>query len=126
LTLSSAGSPPLWDTEAVRGRHAGHSGLLYRCSPSTFCDLVAGTERWTDRTFLVQGGRRVSFDDFRCAIAAAGERLREWGIGRGDWVMSFGCHSPEWVVATAGPTPGRSWRSSSARSGAPRRHPVAD
>jgi long-chain acyl-CoA synthetase len=72
----------------------GHSGLLSRRSPSTLSDLIADTERWTDHTFLVQGGRRVSFDDFRFAIAAAGERLRELGIGRGDRVMLFGYHRP--------------------------------
>jgi hypothetical protein len=41
---------PAWDTEVHPSHYAGHPGLLYRCSPATFADLVAGTVCWTPRS----------------------------------------------------------------------------
>jgi long-chain acyl-CoA synthetase len=55
---------------------------------------------WTDRTFLVHGGRRVSFATFRAAVRAARSDLDDLGIRPGDRLMVFGYNSPEWVVAT--------------------------
>jgi long-chain acyl-CoA synthetase len=88
-----------WGTEVREGSYGGHGGLVYDRGPATFDDLMAGTEVWTDRTFLVHGERRVSFADFRIAAQAARAHLAGKGIGPGDRVMVFGYNSPEWVVA---------------------------
>jgi acyl-CoA synthetase (AMP-forming)/AMP-acid ligase II len=88
-----------WDSEVVAGHYAGHDGLTYRRTPATFGELVEATFRWTDRTFLVQGSRRVSFAQFRSALAACRTSLADMGIGRGDRVLVFGYNSPEWVLA---------------------------
>jgi acyl-CoA synthetase (AMP-forming)/AMP-acid ligase II len=90
---------PVWDSEVVAGRYAGHDGLLYRRSPATFPELVEATSRWTDRVFLVQGRRRVSFAQFRSAVDACRDTLAQYGIEPGDRVMIFGYNSPEWVLA---------------------------
>lgn len=90
---------PVWGSEVSQGTYGGHAGLVYDCSPSSFDELVSGTEVWTDRTFLVHGERRVTFAGFRAAAYAATRHLAELGIRPGDRVMVFGYNSPEWVVA---------------------------
>lgn len=89
----------IWGAGVYEGRFGGHAGLVYDQGPSTFEDLIAGTEVWTDRTFLVHGERRVSFAGFRAAIRLARTQLDGLGIRPGDRVMVFGYNSPEWVVA---------------------------
>src|SRR5690242_3489037 len=65
---------PVWGTDVVDGHYAGHPGLLYEPRPHSFRQLLEGTERWGERTFLVQGERRISFTAFDRAIAAARQR----------------------------------------------------
>jgi long-chain acyl-CoA synthetase len=89
----------VWGTEVSDGFYGGHAGLLYDTGPETFDDLIAGTEVWTDRTFLVHGDRRISFAAFRAAAHAARAHLASLGIRPGDRVVVFGYNSPEWVVA---------------------------
>ncbi len=89
----------VWGTDVRKGSYGGHVGLVYDRGPSTFGDLMAGTEVWTDRTFLVHGERRVTFAGFRAAAHAARQHLAGIGIRPGDRVMVFGYNSPEWVVA---------------------------
>lgn len=90
---------PAWSSRVYRDSYAGHPGLLYQHGPSTFTALIAGTRRWTDRDFLVQGERRISYARFRAALPRAVEQLTALGIGAGDRVMVFGYNSPEWVLA---------------------------
>ena len=49
----------VWSSEVRAGSYGGHDGIVYESGPSRFDDLLAGTEVWTDRTFLVHGERRV-------------------------------------------------------------------
>lgn len=79
--------------------YGGHPGLVYDRTPNSFSELMAGTEVWTDRTFLVHGERRVTFAGFRAAAQAARAYLADLGIRPGDRVLVFGYNSPEWVVA---------------------------
>jgi acyl-CoA synthetase (AMP-forming)/AMP-acid ligase II len=92
-------SRPIWGTEVREGFYGGHAGLVYDRGPSTFEELIACTAAWTDRTFLVHGGRRVTFAGFRAAVRAAVAHLDGLGIRPGDRVMVFGHNSAEWVVA---------------------------
>lgn len=89
----------VWSQGVHEGRYGGHAGLLYDGGPTTFEDLVAGTESWTDRVFLVHGERRVTYAGFRSAVGAAREILAAKGIGVGDRVVVFGYNTPEWIVA---------------------------
>lgn len=88
-----------WGEDVAEGRYAGHSGLLYPTRPRTFADVFAGAERWVNRTFLVQGERRISFGEFFAAVDAARTRLSPLGVRPGDRVVLLAYNSPDWVVA---------------------------
>lgn len=95
-------SRQIWGSEVRHGTYGGHAGLMYDSSPSTFDGLMAGTEVWTDRTFLVHGDRRITFAGFRAATHAARAHLERLGVRPGDRVVVFGYNSPEWIVALWG------------------------
>ncbi|MFG1931224.1 class I adenylate-forming enzyme family protein [Mycobacterium sp. NPDC048908] len=110
---------PVWGSNVVDGHYAGHPGLLYEPRPTTFAELLDGTGRWSERTFLVQRNRRISYGEFNAAIGAARHYMRQMGIARGDRVLLFGYNSPEWALAlwslwTIGAVPvlGNRWWSS--------------
>ena len=88
-----------WGDGVITGDYAGHPGLLYRQRPRTYAELLTGVERWTPRTFLVHGGRRISFGEFFAAVRAAGDRLEPLGVRPGDRVMLLAYNSPDWVLA---------------------------
>jgi long-chain acyl-CoA synthetase len=93
------GDDIVWGTAVFPGHYAGHAGLLYRPHPRTFSELLAGTERWRDRTFLVQGDRRVTFAGFDSAVDRGRGFLHQLGIRRGERVMLLAYNSPEWALA---------------------------
>ncbi len=88
-----------WGDEVANGSYAGHPGLLYRQRPRTFAELLFGVDRWAERTFLVQGDRRITFGEFFTAVSMARERLEPFGIQPGDRVVLLAYNSPDWVLA---------------------------
>lgn len=50
-----------WGDEVITDEYAGHPGLVFRPRPRTYAQLFTGVERWSARTFLVHGERRISF-----------------------------------------------------------------
>ncbi len=89
----------IWGDEVSAGDYAGHPGLLYRQRPRTFAELLTGVDRWAQRTFLVQGDRRITFGDFFTAIGAARKRLQALDIKAGDRVGLLAYNSPDWMLA---------------------------
>ncbi len=87
-----------WGDEVVDGHYGGHPGLVFARRPRTFAELLTGVERWRDRTFLVQGSRRITTGEFFAAVAEARERLLAVGLHPGDRVMLLGHNSPDWVL----------------------------
>ena len=88
-----------WGDQVKAGEYGGHSGLVYDLRPRAFSEMLFGVERWAQRTFLVQGERRISFGEFYAAIGPARERLRPLGIQPGDRVVLLAYNSPDWVLA---------------------------
>ncbi len=88
-----------WGEDVAEGHYAGHPGLIYPQRPHTFAELFTGAERWVDRTFLVQGERRISFGEFFAAVDAARAKLRQLGVRRGARVLLLAYNSPDWVLA---------------------------
>ncbi|AII10920.1 AMP-dependent synthetase (plasmid) [Rhodococcus opacus] len=89
----------VWGSTTTDAEYAGHPGIVYEPRPRTFDDLVCTTGRWSERTYLVQGQRRVSFREFGNARSAAADFLAARGIGRGDRVLLLAYNSPEWALA---------------------------
>ena len=88
-----------WGDEVVAGHYAGHPGLVYRQRPRSFAELLFGVDRWAERTFLVQGDRRITFGEFFTAIDAARDMMVPLGIQPGDRVLLLAYNSADWVVA---------------------------
>ncbi len=83
----------------IAGEYGGHPGLVYRDRPHTFAEFLYGVQRWSGRTFLVQGERRITAGEFFAAMRAAREVLSPFGIQPGDRVLLLGYNSPDWVLA---------------------------
>ena len=88
-----------WGEDVAEGHYAGHPGLIYPQRPHTFAELFAGAQRWVDRTFLVQGERRISFGEFFAAVDPACARLKSLGVRPGTRVVLLAYNSPDWVLA---------------------------
>ena len=88
-----------WGENVIAGEYGGHPGLVFEHRPRTFAELLTGVERWSGRTFLVQGTRRITTGEFFAAVAQARDQLQPFGIQPGDRVMLLGYNSPDWVLA---------------------------
>ncbi|MFG1924497.1 class I adenylate-forming enzyme family protein [Cryptosporangium sp. NPDC048952] len=71
---------------------------MYAERPRRIAEVVAASRRWADRTFLVQGERRMTFGEHERAVHAVAARLREHGVRPGDRVGLYAANSPDWVV----------------------------
>ncbi|MFF2109394.1 class I adenylate-forming enzyme family protein [Rhodococcus koreensis] len=89
----------VWGTDVRSSEYAGHPGLLYEPHPRSFAELLLSTERWNDRTYLVQGERRITFERFSRSIPLACKYFHDRGIREGDRVMLLAYNSPDWVLA---------------------------
>ena len=90
---------PLWGDEVIAGEYGGHPGQMFSRRPTTFAELLTGVLRWSQRTFLVQGERRVTFGEFFTAIGAARESLVPLNIQPGDRVVLLAYNSPDWMLS---------------------------
>lgn len=90
---------PAWGMTVVDGEVAGHPCRLFEPRPASIAELAEEAERWSERVFLVQGGRRLAFRETLSAVGSARGRLAELGIGAGDRVMLLAANSPDWVIA---------------------------
>lgn len=115
IRQSGAELSALWGTCVVELPER-HGMLAYEPRPRSTLEMLIGTERWRDRTYLVQGHRRISFAQFLEALRAAAVRLSAKGARPGDRVLIHGYNSPEyalliWAAWWAGSVPvlGNRW-----------------
>ncbi|WP_286901541.1 class I adenylate-forming enzyme family protein [Thermocrispum sp.] len=94
MTTVEASPAALWGTDVVRD--PGSGCLLYEPRPRCITDMLAGTHRWADRTYLVQGERRIDFRTFLAAVPRAAGALP---ATKGERVMVLAYNSPEFVLA---------------------------
>jgi long-chain acyl-CoA synthetase len=87
-----------WGTE-VRRRRAGIPFLCYEPRRHHLADLLQDAQRWSQRTHLVQGERRLTFSDLGGRIAAVAARFAAAGVQPGDRILLLAGNSPEWVIA---------------------------
>ncbi|WP_040835539.1 class I adenylate-forming enzyme family protein [Nocardia brevicatena] len=63
-------------------------------------DLLAASQAWGDRDYLVTFDRRMTYAQHLDAVAALSTALREdYAVTKGDRVAILAANSPEWVVA---------------------------
>ena len=92
----------LWGSTTRDAEYAGHPGRLFDPRPASLGEMISGTSRWADRTYLVQGEHRISFRRFLGAIPHAGSVLAARGVTKGERVLLLGYNTPEWVLALWG------------------------
>jgi long-chain acyl-CoA synthetase len=88
----------LWGTSVSR-RDGDIPFLCYSPRRRHVVELLTDAARWSDRTHLIQGERRLSF----AAVFAAAERVAvqftEAGLRPGDRLLLLAPNSPEWVIS---------------------------
>ena len=87
----------LWGTEVVEVPGRG-GARAYAPRPVCTIDLLVGIERWADRTYLVQGRRRITFARFHRAVGGAAAALSAAGARPGERVLIQAYNSPEVVL----------------------------
>jgi long-chain acyl-CoA synthetase len=87
-----------WGRNVVGKDMGGWRLNVFEPRPGHLADIVEASAKWGDREFLVCGGRRVSFAEFRAAVDRAARRLRTSGGERGAMAMLLGANSPEWLL----------------------------
>ncbi|MFE5703930.1 class I adenylate-forming enzyme family protein [Rhodococcus koreensis] len=88
-----------WGSDVAEIEVLGHPCLSFVKRRHHIADLLADGRRFTDRNYLVQGSRRMSFAEHEVAVDRITALLDERGVRPGDRVMLFGANSIEWVVA---------------------------
>ena len=88
----------LWGTSVSR-RDGDIPFLCYSPRRRHVVELLTDAARWSDRTHLIQGERRLGF----AAVFAAAERVAvqftEAGLRPGDRLLLLAPNSPEWVIS---------------------------
>lgn len=88
----AAALPAVWGSEIVANPDG--PGRVYYPRPRSTVEMLHGTRRWAERTFLVQGNRRIGFGKFLDAVLSAAAKLTQLGARRGDRVFVLAYNSP--------------------------------
>jgi len=89
----------LWGTEIINEPYGGHPGKQYSVRPRSVLQMLEGTEIWNDRTFIVQGDRRITYREFFEAMEVAASTISHAADISGKRVMLLAYNSPEYVLA---------------------------
>lgn len=96
---TEAGQTRRWGREVEWGPVARHTCRVYRNRPRSLAELLLDSLRWGNRTFLVEGSRRISFAAHAKAVERVAAHLHAHGINAGDRVMLLGFNRVEWLLA---------------------------
>lgn len=89
----------LWGTDVVASTDASAPGWCYSPRPGSVVEMLAGVDRWVERTFLVQGQRRISVARFLHAVSRTARMLSHRHVSRGERVFIHVGNSSEFVLA---------------------------
>lgn len=87
-----------WNSDVVEAEYLSHPGLVYAESPRSTMELLDGVTRWHARTFLVQGERRISYEQFDRAVDDAAALLVKQGVRPSSRVLILAYNSAEFVL----------------------------
>jgi long-chain acyl-CoA synthetase len=99
--LTAPGAPFEVVTETVRGRPM----KTFKKRERSLREKVAAATARGDVDFLVQGDRRISYDEFGRRVWGASRALtRDHGLQKGDRVAILSYNCPDWIIALFGAT----------------------
>ena len=75
---------------------------MWKNAPPTLRDLFLLSRKFGERTFVVYGDERVSYEEFARAALAIAEALQAAGLKKGDRVAIAMRNLPEWPAAFFG------------------------
>jgi steroid-24-oyl-CoA synthetase len=87
-----------WGHEVVTDDVLGHPCLVFERRRHHLAELLVDGRRFSDRDYLVQGPRRLTFAAHERAVRRAVQVLAERGVRPGDRVMLLGANAIEWVI----------------------------
>ncbi|WP_051342262.1 class I adenylate-forming enzyme family protein [Pseudonocardia spinosispora] len=87
-----------WGT-AVERRTGPVPFLSYSPRRHHVVELLDDAARWSSRTHLIQGDRRLSFADVFSAADRVAARFHQAGLRPGDRLLLLAPNSPEWVIS---------------------------
>jgi long-chain acyl-CoA synthetase len=89
----------VWGDKVARSEIGGTPFLVYEPRRRRVPELFQDAARWGSHMHLIQGDRRLSFDDTFAAIDAVARHLAGLGVRSGDRLLILAANSPEWVVS---------------------------
>jgi len=84
--------------EVVHDTVLGYPVQTYKSRLGSMRDLIAAADLRPGVDFLVQGERRLGFDEHNAAVRSAAEAMRHLGVAHGDRVAIVSANTVEWVV----------------------------
>jgi long-chain acyl-CoA synthetase len=93
--LTRPGSPFEMEERDIRGVRT----RVWKHAPPTMRDVFRLARAHGDKTFVVYGDERVSYEDFARAALAIAEALQQAGVKKGDRVAIAMRNLPEWPAA---------------------------
>jgi long-chain acyl-CoA synthetase len=93
------GDRPGWGNTVIRTSMGSQPCLMYEHRPRSIGTILRESCRWRDRTFIVQGTRRLTFAEHESAVRSVAESLASRGVGPGQRVGLMAANCPEWPVA---------------------------
>ena len=96
--LTAPGTPFEMEERSIRGVPT----RVWKNAPPTLRDLFLVSRKFGERTFVVYGDERVSYEEFARAALAIAEALQAAGLEKGDRVAIAMRNLPEWPAAFFG------------------------
>ena len=82
--------------EIVRTDVDGHDLLVYKDRFPDLRVVAAFGQAHSDKVFIVQGDRRITYTEFMRSANSISRRLGDFGVGHGDRVAVLSQNNPEW------------------------------
>ncbi|MCL4183024.1 MAG: acyl--CoA ligase [Burkholderiaceae bacterium] len=89
----------MWGREIETVEVHGHPCRAYRHRARSMAALLRDAQRWGERTYVVEGSRRLNFAAFGSAVDRVGQTLQQHGVMRGSRVLLLAFNSVEWLAA---------------------------
>jgi long-chain acyl-CoA synthetase len=87
-----------WSSTVTETTINGHPSLAYTSHPAQITAVLTEARRWSDRPFIIQGDRVLTFAQHDDLVRGIALRLQAEGVRRQDRVAIFAANSPEWVA----------------------------